>query len=41
MKVVAVSGYGEGVTESRGAPGLFDAHLLKPPALDDLLQVLA
>ena len=40
MKVVAVSGYGERVTESRGAPGLFDAHLLKPPALDSLLRVL-
>ncbi len=40
MKVIAVSGYGERVTESHGDPGLFDAHLLKPPALDNLLSVL-
>jgi CheY-like chemotaxis protein/two-component sensor histidine kinase len=40
MRVVAVSGYGERVAESRGEPGLFDAHLLKPPALDNLMKVL-
>jgi PAS domain S-box-containing protein len=40
MKVVAVSGYGQRVTESRGETGLFDGHLLKPPALDALLRVL-
>lgn len=41
MKVIAVSGYGEQVTGSRGDPALFDAHLLKPPALESLLRVLA
>jgi len=40
MKIVGVSGYSEGIARTQGNGGLFDAHLLKPAALDSLKQVL-
>jgi CheY-like chemotaxis protein len=40
MKVIGVSGYSEGIARAQGNGGLFDAHLLKPVALESLKKVL-
>jgi len=40
MKIVGVSGYSEGIARAQGNGGLFDAHLLKPAALDSLKNIL-
>ena len=39
-KLIGVSGYSQGIARMQGSGGLFDTYLLKPAALEQLLQAL-
>ena len=40
MRLIAVSGYGDRESKTRSAEAGFEAHLVKPVRLDDLLKIL-